>query len=236
MVKIKLAFRKEDGEDAQEYVQEKGDKLNVQNFGDVSLMETSFDLNASGPIGGVLVQPVNVHEDGDVFTLPFDLENQNVNEDWIEAENDKENEESDQVGGLETEDARRRAARRAMNLKTQESSMSMTMTMSQVDDSALAAVNMTLESDMMDATQQQEEENWHAFDPEEVEEEEEEDGERHVFKDGDGNHDNDPNTTKDTDVSNIELVRADTTDGQISLVSKDPLLFESTLPNSDTIQ
>ena len=94
-----------------------------------------------------------------------------------------------------------------MNLRSQNSQdLSLSM-----DNSAMAAVNMTLDSEMMggmNATQQEEEEEqWHAFEPEE-----EEDAERHVF-------DGDANVTKDTDVSNIELVRADESDGRISMVS-----------------
>ena len=258
--------------------------LNVQNFGSVELMDVdqlqlqqgmgmadqyTLELlnssgSGSGPIGGLLVQPVSMsmsmHEDGDVFRLPFDLEDENVNgnengdkngnktadgnnlndhdNEWMEAE------EEDQFGAQE-EAERNRAARRAMNLKSQHSqdiSLGMNMDANgnvnvDMDASAMAAVNLTLDSEMMggmsmdmnmnaDLTQQEEEEeNWHAFDPEPEEEEEEDDGaERHVF-DGDtmvddnDYNDVDANVTKDTNVSNIELVRADESNDGISMVS-----------------
>jgi len=90
----------------------------------------------------------------------------------------------------------------ARSQNTQDSSMA--------DNSALAAVNMTSDSDMHDATQlDEEEEQWHAFNPEE-----EEDGECHVF---DGNETG--TFTKDSNVSSIELVHGDETGGQISMVS-----------------
>jgi len=215
MVKIKLAFRPEEqAEDAQEYTNEGVVTLNVQNFGDVSLMDQQLDLNASGPIGGLLVQPVPIHEDGDVFHLPFDLEGNgnHLNEDWIEAEDDDQFPSGGDGGGgggygnnaNATSSAKARKAMMLRSQNTQDSSMA--------DNSALAAVNMTLDSEMMhDATQlDEEEEQWHAFNPEE----EEEDGERHVF-DGDETG----NFTKDSNVSSIELVRGDETDGQISMVS-----------------
>jgi len=84
MVKIKLAFRPGgQAADAQEYTNEGGITLHVQNFGDFSLMDQQLDLNASGAIGGLLVQPVPIHEeDGDVFHFPFDLEgNNHLNDD-----------------------------------------------------------------------------------------------------------------------------------------------------------
>ena len=273
-----------------------GSSLNVQNFGSVELMDVDqlqlqqgmgmgdqytlelLNSSGSGPIGGLLVQPVSMsmsmHEDGDVFRLPFDLEDENENGDgdgdgdkngdkngnetadgnngndhdneWMEAE------EEDQFGAQE-EAERNRAARRAMNLKSQHSQdISLGMDANgnvDMDASAMAAVNLTLDSEMMggmsmdmnmnaDLTQQEEEEeNWHAFDPEPEEEEEEDGAERHVFDgdtmvddndhandDNDGDGDVDVNVTKDTNVSNIELVRADESNDGISMVSSQSVL------------
>ena len=215
MVKIKLAFRPEElAEDAQEYqVLEDGsgrNHLNVHNFGDTSLMEQQFDLSG-GPIGGMLVAPVALDED--VFHVPFDLDGkyQGQNEEWVEAVDD----DGFGDGDDENEDNRRRA-RKAMELKSQ-NSQDAGLDFN-IDNSALAAVNMTLDSEMMgDGTQRmdEEEENWHAFDPEE--DEEDEDGERHVFDASDA----DANITRETngtDISNIELVRGDES-SRISMVS-----------------
>jgi cohesin complex subunit SCC1 len=239
MVKIKLAFRPEgegQAEDAQEYnynVMDDGNgigntgrnHLNVQNFGDISLMPQQFDLSGGGGpigIGGILVQPVTMEEDGDVFHVPFDLdgkyEYQGNNGEWVEA--------VDEEGfgdgyGTGNNDFGRKKARRAMELKSQNSQDGSQSLDFHVDNSAIAAVNMTLDSEMMgDGTQRmdEEEENWHAFDPEE---DEEEDGERHVFDASDPNADGGLDVTKDTlgtDVSNIELVRADES-GRVSMVS-----------------
>jgi cohesin complex subunit SCC1 len=213
MVKIKLAFRPEElAEDAQEYqVLEDGsgrNHLNVHNFGDTSLMEQQFDLSG-GPIGGMLVQPVALDED--VFHVPFDLDGkyQGQNGEWVEAVDDE--------GFGDDNEDNRLEGRRAMDFKSQHS-QDVGLDFN-VDNSALAAVNMTLDSEMMgDGTQRmdEEEENWHAFDPEE-DDEEEEDGGRHIFEASDA----DANVTKetnDTDISNIELVRGDES-SRISMVS-----------------
>lgn len=236
MVKIKLAFRPEEqAEDAQEYALQGGgggggsgeegrNHLNVQNFGHVNLLEQEYDFtSADGPIGGIMVQPVPIHDDGDVFHVPFDLEGgmqgENSNEEgWVEAEDD----------GSEYEDGNRstgrKKARRAMDLKSQQSHDSISFGLGMnVDSSALAAVNLTLDSDVMGGgTQrldQEEEEEWHAFDPEEEEEEEENIG-RHEL---DSTLDTDVNATrrtKESDVSEIELVRADESQGQISMIGR----------------
>ena len=237
-MKIKLAFRSEEqAEDAQEYALQGGNggeeggrnHLNVQNFGHLNLLEQEYEFTSSdGPIGGMMVPPVPIHEDGDVFHVPFDLEGtmqgQNSNEEgWIEAEDDEsEYEEGTGVSG-------RKRARRAMNLKSQQSHDSINFDLGMgmnVDSSVLAAVNMTLDSDavgMGDGTQrmdQEEEEEWHAFDPEEEEEEEgEENMAHHEFDTTVETDVNVSRRTKDSDISDIELVRADESQGQISLVS-----------------
>ena len=203
MVKIKMAFRPDGdpNEDARVYVEGTGAVGNVQNFGDATLID-SLDFGVSGNIGTLLVHPI--HLDADMpgagkFAIPFNLEGENEQDTmagWVEAEDEEEMEIDD-----DDSDAIRRAVARA---QTQDG-------VSQ-NDSVLAAVNMTLDSQLsgMGATRIQEEEveGWHSFDPDEavgiVEEEDDED--RHVF---------DPD---ESNISDIELVRGGD-DDRASMVS-----------------
>ncbi len=258
----------------------------VQNFGNVSMLDTTLDsivggmgmgmgLNAStsstmrgastvggsystrrGPIGGLLVQPVHVHDEmndidnggmggvgDDVFMLPFDIENVKLNEQWVDAE---EGNDATTAGGAGL-------ARGGVGGGTQrgggdeesttsgvsglrKSSRNMNRMMQRVmgtQDSALQAMNMTLDSsELNDMTMMtmddmnmntrreqelEEEENWQEFNPD-VDMMEEEEEERHVFdknKEGDA----DLNITKDSNVSDIELVRGDADRASTSVVS-----------------
>ena len=196
MVKIKMAFRPdgEQSEDARVYIEGTG-AGNVQNYGDVTLIDP-LDIGISGPIGGMLVQPVQLNGDTGTggFAIPFNLEGENEQDavaGWVEAE---EEEERDSVDDSE-------AVRRAMS-KTQ------TQDPVSQDGSALAAVNLTLDSQLsgMGANRiQDEEEGWHSFDPDAVGVAEDIEEERHVFE-PDENNDN-ANQTKDSNISDVELVR-----------------------------
>lgn len=205
MVKIKMAFRPDGDqpEDARVYV-EAGGAGNVVNFGDVTFIDPlDMGMNVSGPIGGLLEKLGDASGGAARFAIPFNLEGETEQDavaGWVEAE-----EEEDLLEGEEemenSEDIRRAVGR----VQTQES-------VSQ-DDSALAAVNLTLNSQLSGMGQQEEE--WHSFDPDAIggvgEEEEQE---RHVFQPEDEEQegaqledDQQVDQTKDTDVSDIELVR-----------------------------
>ena len=196
MVKIKMAFRPdgEQPEDARIYIEGAG-AGNVHNFGDVTLID-ALDFGVSGPIGGMHVQPVqlNIEAGAGKFAIPFSLEGETELDavaGWIEAED-----EEDVDGRFDDSEAVRKAVART---QSQEG-------VSQ-DDSALAAVNMTLDSQLsgMGVNKiHEEEEGWHSFDPDAVGVAEEED-ERHVF-----DPDEPVNQTKDSNVSDIELVREGT--------------------------
>lgn len=251
MVKIKLAFRPEEqAEDAQEYALQGGtggsgggggeegrNHLNVQNFGQVNLLESEYEFaTAEGPIGGLMVPPVPIHQhDGDdVFQVPFDLEGgllqggQNLNDEegWVEAEDD-ESEYDDGNGTVG-----RKKARKAMELKSQQShdsSIHFGLGGMNVDSSALAAVNMTLDSQGTQPLgrqgareEEEEEEEWHAFDPEEEEEEEENMGHQDFDITMDTDRDVAGRRTKSSDISDIELVRGDDSRDQMSMVGGGP--------------
>jgi hypothetical protein len=206
----------------------------VQNFGQVNLLESEYEFtSADGPIGGLMVQPVPIHhhDDGDdVFQVPFDLEekmqggqNYSNEEDWVEAE------EEDDQSEYNTSSVGRKRARRAMELKSQQSHDTIPFGLGMnVDSSALAAVNMTLDSEgteRMGRGEEEEEEEWHAFDPEEEEEEEEEVMGHYDFDiTMDSDRKGATNTrssrrTKSSDISDIELVRGDDSRDQMSMVS-----------------
>jgi len=195
MVKIKMAFRPDgdQAEDARVYIESTG-AGNVHNFGDTSLIDP-LDIGFSGPIGGFLVQPVQLHGDtsgASKFALPFNLEgegDQDVVAGWVEADDDEEGDEA-------YDDAD--AIRRAVTRKQTQDAMSQ-------DDSALAAVNMTLDSQLsgmgVNRIHEEEEEGWHSFDPDAIGVADEEE-ERHVFE-----PDDTINQTKDSHISDVEMVR-----------------------------
>lgn len=219
MVKIKMAFRPdgENNEDARIYVEGIGGAGNVLNFGDVTLIDP-LDMGMggiSGPIGGLLEKLGGDSGGAARFAIPFNLEGEGEQDavaGWIEAEEEDFLEgEDDRME--DSEDIRRAVGK----MQTQES-------VSQ-DDSALVAVNMTLNSQLSGMGQQ--EEGWHSFDPDAIggmgEEEEEE---RHVFQPDDDDQGLEVNQTKDTDVSDVELVRggADETSsliGRPSIIGSD---------------
>lgn len=208
MVKIKLAFREE--ENTLEYNQSSEKRDLVQNFGDVSLMDHRFLMDLpNGNQAVVRLEALQAIDEDDVYEVPFELEGEDdngENAEWAEAVDES----MVQLNG--NGDTPRRD-----------------ITDFAVDNSALQAVNMTLDSEMMDGTQmidetqgmdEEEQDNnndWHAFNPDEDDEDEEADGvERHVFdesKDGNSNA-----AGRESEVSNIELVRADESGG-VSMVS-----------------
>lgn len=188
MVKIKMAFRPdgEQAEDARVYIESSG-AGNVLNFGDTALIDP-LDIGISD-IGGLLLDPSGASK----FAIPFNLEGETEQDavaGWVEADDD---EEVDELG--DDADAIRRAVGRA---QTQDG-------VSQ-DDSALAAVNMTLDSQLsgmgVNRIQEEEEEGWHSFDPDAAGMEEEEEEERHVF-----DPDDNVNQTRESHISDVELVR-----------------------------
>lgn len=219
MVKIKMAFRPdgEQGEDARVYIEGSG-AGNVQNFGDVTLIDP-LDIGISGPIGGLLVQPIQLEDTGTrKFAIPFNLEGETEQDHgWIEAE--------DEVDVNENIDEAERIRKAISRTQTQDG-------MSQ-DDSALAAVNMTLDSQLsgmgVNRIQEEEEEGWHSFDPDAIEAVDEEEDERHVFEPKD-----DLNQTKDSNVSDIELVRGGAEESS-SLVSS-PIYINAFLFNTLHLQ
>lgn len=209
--------------------------MNVQNFGQVNLLESEYEFaTAEGPIGGLMVPPVPIHQhDGDdVFQVPFDLEGgllqggQNLNDEegWVEAEDD-ESEYDDGNGTVG-----RKKARKAMELKSQQShdsSIHFGLGGMNVDSSALAAVNMTLDSQGTQPLgrqgareEEEEEEEWHAFDPEEEEEEEENMGHQDFDITMDTDRDVAGRRTKSSDISDIELVRGDDSRDQMSMIGR----------------
>ncbi len=212
MLKIKMAF-KPDGDqldDARVYIESSGNVGNIQNFGDTALIDP-LDIGISGAIGGIFVQPVQLHGDTSgaaKFAIPFNLEgdiDQDVIAGWVEAE-----EEEDADDAMDDVDAVRRAI---MRKQTQDG-------MSQ-DGSALAAVNMTLDSQLsgmgaVNRIQEEEDEGWHSFDPDAVGIAEDEEEERHVFE-----PDDNVNQTKDSHVSDVEMVRggADETSSIVSNIA-----------------
>jgi len=226
----------------------------VQNFGNVSLLENTMGLDGSFEMNGMTMHSMNVtgEDDEDVYMLPFDLENiENVNlhEKWVDAEEDNDNNaEEDETAtnansnedDLSSMPSSRRRKKRKVDINAQMGgNMSANGQQSQ-DSSALAAVNMTLDSqelnDMnmsslgMNTTigrssmgmglsmmrEDEEEENWPAFDPDV--EEEDEDAERHVFDDN--NENTNVNETKDSNISDIELVRGDSNGRESSLLGR----------------
>ena len=207
MVKIKMAFRPdgEQAEDARVYIEGSG-AGNVQNFGDVTLIDP-LDIGVSGPIGGLMVNPIQLEETGTrKFAIPFNLEGETEQDavaGWVQAE--------DEVDVEENIDEAERIRKAITRTQTQDG-------ISQ-DDSALAAVNLTLDSQLSgmggNRIQEEEEEGWHSFDPDAVEVVDEEEEERHVFDEPKDNI----NETKDSNVSDIELVRGGAEETS-SLVSK----------------
>lgn len=182
--KINVAFRVDAEDDLQVYTAEGNGAGTVHNFGDISLMEQQLDLNTSGT-NTLLVQPLAFEqEDGNIFTLPFDLEgNINLNENWIQADDD----DAAAATGLSETNTSRDAIRKAM-MGSQLNSTNDSL----MENSAMAAVNMTLEMDSRIQDEEEEEEGWQAFDPDAEED-------RHVFEDAD--------VTKNSTLSDIELVR-----------------------------
>jgi cohesin complex subunit SCC1 len=195
--KINVAFRVDAEDDLQVYTTEGNGAGTVHNFGDISLMEQQIDLNTSGP-NTLLVQPIAFEqEDGNIFTLPFDLEgNINLNENWIQADDDDD---AAMAGGHSETNTSRDAIRKAM-MGSQLNSTGDSM----MENSAMAAMNMTLEMDSRIQDEEEEEEGWQAFDPDAEED-------RHVF--------DDPDVTKNSTLSDIELVRGGN-DSRLSSVSR----------------
>ena len=168
-----------------------GGGTNVNNFGDYSTQ----DQGATGPIGGMLIQPVLLMDNEDIladgvpsgkFAIPFSLEPGGQGDlggdGWIVADEDEDETPAIQMPGGSDSDAVRRAMLRTQTQATQSQ-----------ESSVLAAVNMTLDSDLSGmmggqtsvrtSQEAEEEEGWSAFDPEAdtglnvVEDEED----RHVF-------------------------------------------------------
>jgi len=211
LVNFKMAFRP-DGESLKEdgkcYIMSEGTGGVVhvlKNFGEVSVMDQGFEMDVSGPIGGMMVQPVFLDGDagaGKPFAIPFSLEgeaDQDAVAGWVDAEDEDD---------VDLTFQNSEAARRAMERTQTQDFLSQ-------DDSVLAAVNMTLDTQlsgmgMGDSRRQEEEEGWHSFDPDAdginnfAEEEEEE---RHVFDPDEDTRDDNVNRTKDSYASDIELVR-----------------------------
>eukprot|EP00562_Extubocellulus_spinifer_P000324 CAMPEP_0178483070 /NCGR_PEP_ID=MMETSP0696-20121128/7046_1 /TAXON_ID=265572 /ORGANISM="Extubocellulus spinifer, Strain CCMP396" /LENGTH=820 /DNA_ID=CAMNT_0020110579 /DNA_START=151 /DNA_END=2613 /DNA_ORIENTATION=+ len=170
-----------------------GGSLNIANFGEFD------EAAAAGPIGGVLIQPVNMDDEselvdlsalggavgaagsGQAFLVPFSLDaGTGGTSGWVLAEDDDDQPlGTDSQGSVTGGDA----ARRAM-LRTQTQDGLATQT------SAAAAADMTLDSDLSgmmhhgsrSRVDEEEEEGWGAFDPDANLIEEEED-DRHVFDD-----------------------------------------------------
>lgn len=236
MVKIKMAFRPgaqgADGEDGEEAValvdldptaggrkkSKGGASLNISNFGE-------FD-EAAGPIGGLLIQPVNMDDEtemvdlsalgvpvsgvpgaagGRAFLVPFSLDGSGgqggAAGGWVLAEDDDEDGADDSQAGGD-------AARRAM-LRTQDGAEG-------TQTSAAAAADLTLDSDLSGmlhhgsdrrrsrVQEEEEDEGWGAFDPDANLIEEEEDDDRHVFDDDD---DVAGAKGRESTISDVELVR-----------------------------
>ncbi len=230
-VKFTMAFRPDgerEVEDARIYIEAAsgggaGAAGNVHNFGDVTLIDP-LDISGglvNGPIGGMLVQPVQLNGDTGAgkFAIPLNLEGEaedDVMGGWIDAEDEDE-------GDVVMDDSE--VARKVARTQSQEG-------VSSQDESALAAVNMTLDSQLsgMGANRIEEEEGWHSFDPDAVGVAEEE-GERHVFQPDDDEGavaaaGGGVNETKDSNISDIELVRGDVDDTS-SLVSSSCFFFFS---------
>jgi len=240
MVKIKMAFRPgvqgADGEEGEEGValvdldptaggrkkSKGGASLNISNFGEFD------EAAAAGPIGGLLIQPVNMDDEtemvdlsalgvpvsgvpgaagGRAFLVPFSLDGTGgqggAAGGWVLAEDDDEDGADDSQAAAGGD-----AARRAM-LRTQtQDGAEGTQT------SAAAAADLTLDSDLSgmlhhgsdrrSRAQEEEDEGWGAFDPDaNLIEEEEEDDDRHVFDD-----DDDAGAKgRESTVSDVELVR-----------------------------
>lgn len=186
-----------------------GTQMNISNFGefvDAKGTTTATTSSSSGPIGGMLIQPVFLMEPddlekgaagGDAFSVPFTA----TAGDWILAEDDDAN--------MNTNEEARRAMMR-------------TQTQSQTQDSAAQnAMNMTLESDlsgMMGHSSkiiEEEDEGWGAFDPDAfpVADDEAEQKVEDATSVAD---------TQKSQISDIEMVRA----GDIS-VESDPIQMRS---------
>jgi cohesin complex subunit SCC1 len=212
--------------------------MNVTNFGDYYAHDGNVTTSTStGPIGGMLVQPVLLIDDDELmaaheyndglharFAVPFSLDPgaKGTNTDYFGANIDgwivADEEDEPQEEGKDGEDNRRRrsldAHRRAMMTGGGKA------TMQTQDDSVLAAVDMTLDSNLSGmygsmgrsaATNPllEEEEGWQAFDPDEDmlapnEEKDEERGERHVFDDDSKLG---PDQTRTSTISEVDMVR-----------------------------
>lgn len=194
-----------------------GTTMNVTGFGDFDSQEFDLAGLGSGTNTNVLVQPLHMNEDGEYtstndpnakFAIAFSLEGTGGNMDphiadadgWVVAEDD------DGSTRIERRGAASKAARKAMFQRH-----SLTQGTTSQDTSALAAVDMTLESDlsgMLRPTGTREDgDGWEAFDPTAMEEEEEEE----------------EGKAKDS-VSDVEMVRAPDdegskdVDGKVSVV------------------
>ena len=247
MVKIKMAFRPgaqggadgEDGEEAFALVDldptaggrkkagKGGAGLNISNFGEFD------EAAAAGPIGGLLIQPVNMDDEtelvdlsalgvpvsgvpgaagGRAFLVPFSLDaaggQGGAAGGWVLAEDDDEDGGADDSQAGAGGDAARRAMLRT---QTQEGAEGGTQT------SAAAAADLTLDSDLSGMLHhgsdrrrsrgqgEEEDEGWGAFDPDaNLIEEEEDDDDRHVFDDED---DDAGAKGRKSSVSDVELVR-----------------------------
>jgi len=231
--------------------------MNVSNFGDFE------DQGATGPIGGMLIEPVLLLNSEDImanesgtFAIPFSLEPENEMGGGVGV-----------VGGalgvdgwiVEEEEGEEEAEARRSMLRSQQTQ----------DSDARAAVNQTLDSDgsvllgasTRSVSQEADELEWGAFDPDaedlppipadqdedehmfnpeedqEVFNPEEED--QHIFNPDDDEEnalvmdDNTVNRTRESAISDVELVRG--ADDDLSAQSGRPSILEtsrlSTAPN-----
>ena len=179
---------------------------NVQNFGEYEEDVTNLLDNAMNLPG---VQPVS----NDQFVIPFSMDPEKEGDDmdfqtmeWEAVQMDGEL--GDPLRNRFSLDAESVVSGRRAMLRdpTQQSQAT--------DESAIAAVNRTLESEISTMrhlpTQQENEETWEAFDQRMVEDEDEDDEDRHVFPaDSESLVDDNDKTvkTKDSRVSDIEVVR-----------------------------
>lgn len=209
--------------------------MNVSNFGDFE------DQGATGPIGGMLIEPVLLLNSEDImanesgqFAIPFSLE--------------PENEMGGGIGGVggalgvdgwivEEEEGEEEAEARRSMLRSQQTQ----------DSEARAAVNQTLDSDgsvligasTRSISQEADELEWGAFDPDAedlppnpVPEEDEgvfnpEEEDQHIFNPDDDEvmDDNMVNRTRESAISDVELVRG--ADDDLSTQTGRPSILET---------
>lgn len=240
MVKIKMAFRPgiaEEGEDSAGVVvdidpgrgkkssgADGGNGMNVSNFGDFNFQ----DHGLSGELGDVLVQPL--HLDGNEllatndpnakFAIAFSLDPEGENQQadgWVVAEDDDGSTRIERAGAASS-----KAARRAM-LGVQGNSQ---------DSSALAAVDMTLESDMSGMLRQKEAEDgegWQAFDPNAIDEEQEENDQKDSVSDVELARAPDEEASKGFD-GKASVIDSVTTGDQTAMGKKSPVSHNSEFP------